>query len=102
MTKAELVNQVADPVQLPKNQIDAVMRHCFQAIMDALHAGNTVELRGFGTFRLRQRQARAGRNPRTGETVQIAAKAVPTFTPGKAFQALVQHDTVASGQTVRS
>ena len=60
------------------------------------HAGDHVELRGFGSFRLRHRQARAGRNPRTGDTVQIAAKAVPTFAAGKAFQETVQTSAAPS------
>ncbi len=86
MTKAELVDHVAATVQLPKAQTDAVLTQCLQAIMDALQAGDAVELRGFGRFQLRHRAARAGRNPRTGETIPIPAKAVPTFTAGKAFQ----------------
>jgi nucleoid DNA-binding protein len=89
MTKTDLVNHVATTVQLPKHQTEAVITQCLQAIMDALHAGDTVGLRGFGSFRLRDRQARQGRNPRTGETVQMPAKAVPTFRAAKAFQALV-------------
>jgi len=90
MTKAELVDHVAATVQLPKHQIDTVLTQFLQGIMDALHAGDKVELRGFGSFRLRHRQARAGRNPRTGDTVPIPAKAVPAFTAGKAFQETVQ------------
>jgi len=86
MTKAELVDQVAETVQVPKNKTDAVITHFLQGIMEALHAGDNVELRGFGSFRLRHRQARAGRNPRTGHTIQIPAKAIPSFTAGKAFQ----------------
>jgi nucleoid DNA-binding protein len=93
MTKAELVDHVTATVQLPKHQTETVITQCLQAIMDALHAGDTVELRGFGRFRLRHRQARAGRNPRTGNIVQIPAKTVPAFSAGKAFQALVQNDT---------
>jgi len=90
MTKAELVDQVAETVQLPKHQIEAVLTRCLQGIMDALQAGDKVELRGFGSFRLRHRQAREGRNPRTGDTVPIPAKAVPSFTARKAFQETVQ------------
>jgi len=86
MTKADLVDQVAATVQLPKNKTEAVITHFLQGIVDALQGGDKVELRGFGSFRLRHRQARAGRNPRTGDTVQIAAKAVPAFAAGKAFQ----------------
>jgi nucleoid DNA-binding protein len=96
MTKAELVDRVAATVQLPKSQTDAVLTQCLQAIMDALQAGEAVELRGFGRFQLRHRQPRAGRNPRTGETFQIPAKTVPAFTAGKAFQQRVQSGAVPS------
>ena len=98
MTKTELVNQVTATVQLPKHQTEAVITQCLQAIMDALHAGDTVELRGFGSFRLRHRQARQGRHPRTGEMVPIPAKAVPTFRAAKAFQALVQTGATPPGE----
>jgi integration host factor subunit beta len=97
MTKAELVDQVAATVHLSKSQTDAVLTQCLQAIMDALQAGESVELRGFGRFHVRHRQPRAGRNPRTGETVQIPAKAVPTFTAGKAFQEQMQPRAAAGG-----
>ena len=90
MTKAELVDQVAATVQLSKVQTDTVLTQCLQTIMDALQAGESVELRGFGRFQLRHRPPRAGRNPRTGEPIPIPAKAVPTFTAGKAFQERVQ------------
>jgi nucleoid DNA-binding protein len=97
MTKAELVDHVAATVQLPKSQTDAVLTQCLQAIMDALQAGESVDVRGFGRFQLRHRQPRAGRNPRTGETLQIPAKAVPTFTAGKAFQDRVQSSAAPAG-----
>ena len=97
MTKAELVDQVAATVQLPKHQTEAVITQFLQTIMEALHTGASVELRGFGSFRLRHRQPRAGRNPRTGDTVQIPAKAVPTFTAGKAFQEQMQPRAAAGG-----
>src|SRR5215471_15071726 len=97
MTKTELVNHVAATIPLPQHQIDAVITGFLQGIMDALHAGDSVELRGFGSFRLRHRQARAGRNPRTGDTVQIPAKTVPVFTAGKPFQTLVHTSAAPSG-----
>jgi integration host factor subunit beta len=92
MTKADLVDQVAAAVQMPKHQTEAVITRFLEAIMTALQTEQRVDLRGFGNFRLRQRQARTGRNPRTGDTVQIPAKQVPTFTAGKAFHALVHTD----------
>ena len=100
MTKTDLVDQVAAAVQMPKHQTEAVITRFLEAIMAALQTEQRVDLRGFGSFRLRQRQARTGRNPRTGDTVQIPAKQVPTFTPGKAFQELVHPATTrAHGAT---
>jgi nucleoid DNA-binding protein len=99
MTKAELVDHVAATVQLPKHQIDTVLTQFLQGIMEALQAGQTVELRGFGRFRLRHRSPRAGRNPRTGAIVQIPAKTVPSFSAGKAFQELVQNDAAPAGDS---
>ena len=97
MTKADLVAHVATAVQLPKHQTDTVITQCLQAIMEALQAGETVELRGFGRFRRRYRRARAGRNPRTGTPVQIPAKTLPTFSAGKAFQELVHTSAATAG-----
>ena len=96
MTKAELIDHVAATVHLPKTQTDAVLTQCLQAIMETLQTGESVDLRGFGRFQLRHRQPRAGRNPRTGETVHIPAKAVPTFTAGKAFQERVHPSPAAA------
>ena len=89
MTKAELVEKVAATIQLPKHQTDTVVNLFLQCIIDALGAGDKVELRGFGSFRLRHRAPRTGRNPKTGETVQIPAKRVPWFTVGQALRLLV-------------
>jgi DNA-binding protein HU-beta len=97
MTKTDLVNHVAATVQLPRRQTEAVIMQCLQAIMEAVQAGESVELRGFGRFRRRHRQARQGRNPRTGDMVQIPAKAVPTFSAGKTFQEMVHPSAASSG-----
>ena len=100
MTKAELIDHVATTVHLPKTQTDAVLTQCLQAIMEALQAGESVDLRGFGRFQLRHRSPRAGRNPRTGVAIAIPAKAVPTFTAGKAFQERVHARGAVAGSTV--
>jgi integration host factor subunit beta len=89
MTKAELVDHVAERVQLPKYQTETVVNIVLQGIIGALRAGDKVELRGFGSFRLRRRPSRVGRNPKTGDTVQIPATQVPWFRAGKALRALV-------------
>ena len=98
MTKAELVDKVAAAIQLPKHQTTTVVDLFLQCITDALRAGDKVELRGFGSFRLRHRQPRAGRNPKTGDTVQIPAKQVPWFTVGKALRALVDYPPAVPDQ----
>ena len=91
MTKAELVDKVAATLQLPKYQTDTVVNLFLQCITDALRAGDKVELRGFGSFRLRHRASRTARNPKTGAPVQISAKQVPWFKVGKALRALVDY-----------
>ena len=89
MTKAELVDTLAVTLQLTKHQTETVVNLFVQCITGALRKGDKVELRGFGSFRLRHRRARVARNPRTGAPVQIPATRVPWFTPGKILRALV-------------
>ena len=83
MTKAELVAQVAVQLSLTKKQTERIVDMFFSSIVDALQRGEKVELRGFGSFRVRHRQPRQGRNPKTGKRVSIAAKRVPFFKAGK-------------------
>ena len=91
MTKAELVDKVAATMQLPKHQTDTVVTLFWQCIIDALSAEDKVELRGFGSFRLRHRAPRTGRNPKTGDIVQVPAKRVPWFKAGKTLRTLVDY-----------
>ena len=83
MTKAELVEEVARAAELNKRDAEVIVETVFDAIIDALHRGEKVELRGFGSFRTRERGPRIGRNPKTGEPVDVPAKRVPYFKPGK-------------------
>ena len=83
MTKAELIARVATQLSLTKKQTERIVDLFFTSIVDALQRGDKVELRGFGSFRVRHRPPRKGRNPKTGEQVSIAAKRVPFFTAGK-------------------
>ncbi len=83
MTKAELVVRVAAQLQLPQKQTDVLLAVCLISIIEALRRGERVELRGFGSFRLRDRPSRVGRNPKTGKRVDIPAKRVPLFKAGK-------------------
>jgi len=83
MTKAEIIKVLADQVGLTRREAAEVLTVVLDGVVDAIREGEKVELRGFGSFRTRKRQARAGRNPRTGAQVQVPPKVVPYFKPGK-------------------
>ena len=83
MTKAELTEKVADRLHLTRRQTEAIVGIFLGCIAEALREGDKVELRGFGSFRARRRNARQGRNPKTGDAVQVPAKKVPFFKAGK-------------------
>lgn len=83
MNKGELVAAIADNAGLTQSQAEAALSATLDAIQGALKSGDSVSLVGFGTFSANERPAREGRNPRTGETIQIAAKTVAKFKPGK-------------------
>lgn len=83
MTKAELVEQVAKDTLLTKKHAELVVNTVFESIVESLKGGDKIELRGFGSFRIRHRGPRIGRNPKTGDKVDVPAKRVPYFKPGK-------------------
>jgi integration host factor subunit beta len=89
MTKAELVDEVSRNSDLSKKDSEVIVQTVLDSIVDALKSGDKVELRGFGSFRLRERAARQGRNPKTGDKVQVPAKRVPYFKPGKELRELI-------------
>ena len=89
MTKAELVEKVAESGALSKTEAEAVVKTVLDSIVGALHDGEKVELRGFGSFRLRQRRPRQGRNPKTGTKVEVPGKSVPYFKPGKELREML-------------
>ena len=86
MNKAELVDIVHERIGSTKATADEAVRATIDAISNAICAGDTVTLIGFGTFSVTERQARTGRNPQTGEPLEIAAKNVVKFSPGKALK----------------
>ncbi len=90
MNKAELVEEVSGEVGLSKRWTQKVIDAIVGTIGDTLAAGEKTTLIGFGTFRVIQRKARTGRNPQTGETIQIPAKKVPKFVPGKTLKEKVK------------
>ena len=89
MTKAELVEEVSRVSDLTKKHSEAIVDTVFKSIVDALHRGEKIELRGFGSFRVRERNSRKGRNPKTGASVDIPAKRVAYFKPGKELKELI-------------
>jgi len=86
MNKTELIQAIAEQCELPKATAAKALDATIHSIVSALAEGDTVSLVGFGTFLVRERAARTGRNPRTGETLDIAAANVPAFKPGKSFK----------------
>jgi len=98
MTKAELVERVANQINLTKKQTEVVVNTVFSSITDSLAEGKKVELRGFGSFRIRQRNARVGRNPKSGQKVDVPSKKVPFFKAGKELRQLVDEHEKAQEQ----
>jgi len=99
MTKADLVEEVARVTQLTRKDSEVIVDTLFESVIKALKAGDKLEVRGFGSFRVRQRNARVGRNPKTGEKVQVPAKRVPYFKPSKELKDLInQKPTLLGGE----
>jgi integration host factor subunit beta len=92
MTKAELVEEVAGMTQLTKKHAEIIVNTVFGSIVDSLREGSKIELRGFGSFRLRSRGSRTGRNPKTGDSVPVPAKRIPYFKPGKELKELLNNE----------
>ncbi len=86
MNKQQLIDAAADASDLGKSEISAALDAILRTITDALRSGEKVTLTGFGNFEVRERAARTGRNPQTGEEMQIAASRAPAFKPGKALK----------------
>ena len=98
MTKAVLVEEVARVTDLTKKDAEVIVDTVFRCIIDALRRGEKIELRGFGSFRLRQRESRKGRNPKTGDRVDVPSKRVPYFKPGKDLKDLINRGLDETGQ----
>ena len=90
MNKTELIDAIAAGAELSKKDAKAALEATLNAISESIKNGDTVQLIGFGTFKVNERNARTGRNPRTGEEIKIAASKVPAFVAGKALKDLVK------------
>ena len=103
MTKADLVDRVTALGDLTRRDGEIIVDTLFESVIGALRAGDKIEIRGFGSFRTRQRNSRTGRNPKTGEKVAVAAKRVPFFKPSKELRDLVNpNETKRSTKTARA
>ena len=92
MTKAELIERVSEKVNgLTKRQTEIIVNTVFNSIRDTLARGEKLEIRGFGSFRIRSRRNREGRNPKTGTSVSVPAKRVPFFKAGKEMKEMVDN-----------
>jgi integration host factor subunit beta len=99
VTKAELVEEVTRITELPRKESEAAVEAIFDAIISALQSNDKIEIRGFGSFRTRQRRGRTGRNPKTGEKVDVPAKKIPFFKPSKELKDYVNKYPASAGHS---
>src|ERR1039457_1985040 len=95
MTKADLIDEVSRLAELTRKDSEVIVETIFDSVVRSLRAGDKVEIRGFGSFRTRQRRPRMGRNPKTGTRVEVPAKTIPYFKPSKDRKDLVNSSSVA-------
>lgn len=91
MTKADLIEQISQIAELTRKDSEVVVETIFESIVHALRSGDKIEIRGFGSFKTRQRKSRIGRNPKTGDRVEVPAKKIPFFKPSKELKDVVNH-----------
>lgn len=89
ITKADLVEEVIKITQLPRKEAETTVETIFESVILALQSGDKIEIRGFGSFRTRQRRSRIGRNPKTGAKVEVPPKRIPFFKPSKELKDFV-------------
>jgi integration host factor subunit beta len=91
MTKADLIEEVSSLAEVTRKDGEVIVETIFDSIVKSLRAGDKIEIRGFGSFRTRQRKPRVGRNPKTGARVEVPAKKIPFFKPSKELKDLVNN-----------
>ena len=89
LTKADLIEEVLRVTELARKEAETIVETVFDSIIGALQKGEKIEIRGFGSFRTRERRGRVGRNPKTGEKVEVPAKKIPFFKPSKELKDFV-------------
>jgi integration host factor subunit beta len=96
MTKADLIDEVSRLAELTRKDSEVIVETIFDSIVRSLRVGDKIEIRGFGSFRTRQRKPRVGRNPKTGDRVEVPAKKIPFFKPSKELKDLVNGEQGAA------
>jgi integration host factor subunit beta len=96
MTKADLIDDVARKTELSRKDSEVIVDTIFEGIVKSLRGGDKIEIRGFGSFRTRHRNSRVGRNPKTGERVDVPAKDIPYFKPSKELKDIVNSNQEAA------
>src|SRR5438874_13724088 len=91
LTKADLIEEVLNVTELPRKESETIVETIFESIIGALQKGEKIEIRGFASFRTRERRGRVGRNPKTGEKVEVPAKKIPYFKPSKDLKDFVNN-----------
>jgi integration host factor subunit beta len=89
MTKADLIDEVSRAVDMSRKDSEVIVETIFESVVKSLHAADKIEIRGFGSFRTRERRSRVGRNPKTGARVDVPPKRVPYFKPSKELKDLI-------------
>ena len=102
MTKADLIEEVSRVVEMTRKESEVIVEAIFDSVVRSLRSDEKIEIRGFGSFRTRQRQSRIRRNPKTGARVEVPAKRIPYFKPSKELKDLVNREGEQSAQAVES
>jgi len=89
MTKADLIEEVSRVVELTRKESEVIVETIFDSVVGSLRSGDKVEIRGFGSFRTRERKGRVGRNPKSGDKVEVPPKTIPFFKPSKELRDVV-------------
>jgi integration host factor subunit beta len=89
MTKADLIEEVSRVVELTRKESEVIVETIFDSVVNSLRTGDKVEIRGFGSFRTRERKGRVGRNPKSGDKVEVPPKTIPFFKPSKELRDVV-------------
>lgn len=102
VTKADLIEEVIRVTELPRRESETVVETVFESIIEALQKNDKIEIRGFGSFRTRQRQPRIGRNPKTGTRVEVPSKRIPYFKPSKELRDIVNRTSASQPEETLS